>query len=98
MIVAGIILFIIALILLIIGGTSDDEAIGKVCCAWCGFTFVLAFNCILPPFKDRNNEDFQVKTKNKVEVKKEVFIDNNNNNSDTTYYYVFRESDVMPIK
>lgn len=97
MIVAGFIVFIIALGLLIFGGASDDEAGGKILCALGGFVFFLALNFLLPPFKDRKNEDFQVKTKNKVEIKKEVFIDNNNN-SDTTYYYVFRESDVMPIK
>ena len=97
MILAGFIIFIIALGLLIIGGASDDKACGKVLCAIGGFALVLALNFLLPPFKDRKNEDFQVKTNNKVKINKEVFIDKNNN-ADTTYYYIFQESDVMPIE
>lgn len=97
MILAGFIIFIIALGLLILGGTSDNEAGGRVLCALGGFALVLAFNFLLPPFKDRKNEDFQVKTNNKVEINKEVFIDKNNK-ADTTYYYIFKDSDVMPIE
>ena len=97
MILAGFILFVIALGLLIGGGVQYDKAGGKVLCALGGFTFVLALNFLLPPFKDRKNEDFQVKTKNKIEIKKEIFIDTNNN-VDTTYYYIFKESDVTPIE
>ena len=94
MIAGGVILLIFGFLLLILGGFSNNEIGGKSACAFGGFVIVLGLNCILPPFKNMTDEDFTVKTKNTVEVKKEVFIDKDNN-ADTTYYYVFRESSVI---
>lgn len=97
MIAGGVILLIFAFLLLIYGCFCDDEVGGKTLCAIGGFVMVFGLNCLLPPFKDRTDEDFTVKTKNKVEIKKEVFIDKDNN-SDTTYYYMFSKSSVIDTK
>lgn len=97
MIAGGVICLIFSFLLLIWGGFCDDEVGGKFLCALSGFVMVLGFNCLLPLFKDRTDEDFTVKTKNKVEIKKEVFVDTNNN-PDTTYYYIFKESSVIEAK
>lgn len=97
MIACGVICLIFSLLLLTWGCFCDDEVWGKCLCALSGFVAVFGLNCLLPPFKDRTDEDFTVKTNNKVEIKKEVFIDKNNN-ADTTYYYMFSESSVIETK
>lgn len=98
MIAGGITFLIVGIILLLFGGIFTDDS-GKITFVnvlmgfFSGLLIILALNCLLPPFKDRTNDEFKVETKSVPTVQKEIFI-NVDGKSDTTYYYIFENGTV----
>lgn len=93
MIVAGVICLIAGILLLISSVVVIDEDSKTILGSFSGFVFMFGLMFLLPPIKYPKNVDFEVITKEPVQIKKTVFIDDSGK-ADTTYHYVFKNSDV----
>lgn len=93
MIVAGVICLIIGILLLISSVFVIDEEGKTILGSLSGFVLMFGLMFLLPPIKTPKNADFEVITKEAVQIKKTVFIDDSGK-ADTTYHYVFKNSDV----
>lgn len=99
MIFGGIVCFVFAIVYIIAGCCAKDENVNiKIMCGFFGGIFAMfGFMFLMPPFKERTDEDFKVVTKEVPGIQKEIHIDTENN-ADTTYYYIFKDSSVKPNK
>lgn len=93
MIVAGVFCLIAGILLLIKSAVVIDETAKTISGSFSGFVLMFGLMFLLPPIKSPKNADFEVITKEPVQIKKTVFIDDSGK-ADTTYYYVFKNSDV----
>lgn len=71
---------------------KDEIQMSKILCFLAGMFFIFGLSAFIQ-LKDRTQEDFSVRTKEKPTVKYEIFI--KDNIPDTTFYYNFRTSDVV---
>lgn len=99
MIAIGVLLILIGLVIYFFCGTYEDTGeknghwVRASFCLLGGVVLCLGLILIIPPIKERENEDFTVTTKSRCNVQTEIFI-NKDKTSDTTFYYNFKNATV----
>lgn len=94
---AIIVCLVCGIILLIACIMVDDDSASKVYGIISGFMITWGIIFLVPPIKERTNEEFKVLTNEKAKIEKEIFIDTNSN-IDTTYHYIFKNGTVKSNK